>query len=1162
MKEPNQETASDSLQASLISSLLDSIPDLIFYKDLEGVYLGGNPAFIEFVGIPKAEIVGKTDFDLFENEIAVRFRQYDLSVLEAREGRHNEEWVTYPDGRKVLLDTLKTPYWGPDGELIGMLGVSRDITGLKQTEAELRQASERLALATRSGGVGTWDLDVANNRLVWDDQMFRLYGITRETFGGAYEAWQSAVHPDDRQRADERIQMVLRCEVDFDIEFRVRWPDGTIRHIQGLAKAEQDAAGRTVRLIGTNWDITDRKLAQEALCESEANFRTFFETLTDLVLVCSGDGYIQFVNQAADRLLGYPVAELIGKHVLELHPPNKLAEAAKIFAAMMRGERQDCPLPLVRRDGTRIPVETRIWHGKWNGIECMFAICKDLTAEQEAKQRFESLFNSNPCVIALLSLPDGRFVEVNDALLKTLGYSREEVLGRTAGDIDFLGPPEHKRAATERMLRDGCLTDLEIQIRSKDRRLIDGLVSIQVIGSQGQQFAMVVMVDITARKQAEKELETLLKIQRELTRLATEFINIPMDQQDQAINQSLALVGGLVKVDRAYLFAYDFAAGIARNTHEWCAAGIAPRIDAVQAVTISEMPAGVETHRRGELVLIPSVAELPADGGLRQVLEMRGVRSLVTLPLMYGGNCLGFVGFDATREERVWREGEIALLRVLAELFANFEARRNAERENRDLQMSLIESRDAAQAAAHAKSLFLANMSHEIRTPLNAVLGYAQIMQRECRECSNGGRLTAITRGGEHLLELLTDLLELVRTDAHEITLAPCDFDFPQVLEDVRLMFERLPDARGLVLEFSHGPEMPRVIRADSGKVRQILMNLVGNAVKFTDRGGVRVSAAVLPGGHRDGFVVGVEIEDTGGGLGPDEIERIFEIFEQAQPGRKTSKGVGLGLPLSRRYARAMGGEVTVTSQPGVGSRVRFTFQAQAAGSGGSGPEARGEVLRVAPNQPVRHLLVVDDEAENRAMLADLLTAVGFTVETADTAELALARLAEAGGVDLVLMDKWLPGMDGYRAISRLRELPATRELPVVVVTASGAADEPDLAHAAGADGYLAKPVQRDRLLAEIGRLTGVEYVYGEPFAVPNTQPAALESTVLAGVSIEQLRLVAQALKRGDFAAMRGLITELADKHAGLAVRLAALVDDYDYDGLNSLLEAAKGNAL
>jgi CheY-like chemotaxis protein/nitrogen-specific signal transduction histidine kinase len=496
---------------------------------------------------------------------------------------------------------------------------------------------------------------------------------------------------------------------------------------------------------------------------------------------------------------------------------------------------------------------------------------------------------------------------------------------------------------------------------------------------------------------------------------------------------------------------------------------------------------------------------------------------------------------------------------VLAELYSNFEARRIAERQTRELQASLIESRDAAEAAAQAKSLFLANMSHEIRTPLNAVLGYAQIMQRECRDCPNGGRLNAITRSGGHLLELLTDLLELVRSDAHQIALAPCAFDFHQVLADVRLMFMRQPDARCLELEFSHG-QAPRFIRADSGKVRQILVNLVGNAVKFTEHGGVRMTAAVQPGGDANGFVIAVAVEDTGCGIAPDEMERIFEIFEQAQPGRKVSKGVGLGLALSRRYARAMGGDVTVSSRVGGGSRFQFTFHAGAAASVDADPAGRGEVLQAAPNQPIRHLLVVDDEPENSDMLGDLLTSAGFTVEMAETAEQGLDRLARAGGVDLVLMDKRLPGMDGYEAIARLRELPGLRTLPVVVVTASGAADEQDLAFAAGADGYAAKPVKRKRLLQEIGRLVGVKYEYGEPPAAPPPEPAELAPDALARVPITQRELLAQALRRGDVRTLRELIAGLADEHAALADRLGGLVEIYDYDSLNTLLEAAKGD--
>jgi PAS domain S-box-containing protein len=1291
--EMHRNQATSKNQARFLSTLLDAIPDVVFFKDTNGVCQSCNSAFATFIGRTREDIVGRSDTALFGAEMAAAFREADRVVLESGQASKIREWVVGADGQAALFETAKTCILGTDGRPQGLLGISRDVTEERRAEEKLRKLSERLILATRAGGVGTWDWDVVNDRNSWDDQMLRIYGITCEAFGNAYAAWQAALHPDDRERAEEDMRRALSGEMNYDVEFRIRWPNGTIRHIHSVANVERDTAGQPVRVIGTNWDITARVEAEQALHESEANFRTFFETLTDLVLVCRSDGHIQFANQATSHLLGYAADELLGRHVLELHPADTRAEAAAIFTAMLSGERRDSPLPLARRDGSRIPMETRVWHGKWNGTDCLFAICKDLTAEQEAKQRFETLFHNNPCAIVLVSLPDERFVEVNDAFLKALGYSREEMLGRTTGELEIFVDLESQRRASEQLMRDGFLNNVEIQLRRKDGSFIDELYSIELVASRGQQFAMVVMVDITLRKQAEaalnlerdrlagiiqgthvgtwewnvqtgevvfnerwaeivgyslaelapmsistwmrlahpddlarsgellerhfngeaeffehearmrhrdghwiwildrgqvlsrtpegrpllmlgthqditqrkqaeEQIATLLNVQREMTRLATEFINVSMDRQDQAINRSLAMIGQLTKTDRTYLFAYDFAAGTARNTHEWCAEGITPSIDIAQAIPFEFMPEAVVAHRAGELVQIPSVADLPPGSGLRQLLEAGEVRSVVTLPLITDGSCHGFVGFDAVREERVWQEREIALLRVLAELYANFEARRNAERETRDLQTSLIESRDAAQAAAQAKSLFLANMSHEIRTPLNAVLGYAQIMQRECQHCPTGGRLNAISRSGEHLLELLNDLLELVRSDAHQIELAPCDLDFHQVLADVRMMFVRLPDACGLELEFSHRPEVPRFIHADSAKVRQILVNLVGNAVKFTKQGTVRVAAAVLPGGGADGYVIAVAVEDTGCGIAPEEMERIFEIFEQAQPGRKNGKGVGLGLALSRRYARAMGGDVTVDSRAGGGSRFQFTFRARPVANSGADAAGRGEVLQAAPNQPVRHLLVVDDEPENREMLTDLLTAAGFSIETADTAEQALARLAAAGGVDLVLMDKRLPGMDGYQAIARLRELPGGRTLPVVVVTASGAADEQDLAFAAGADGYAAKPVKRKRLLQEIGRLAGVEYEYGEPPAAPPPEPAELAPDALARVPITQRELLAQTLRRGDVQTMRELIAGLADEHAALADRLGGLVEIYDYDSLNTLLEAAKGDPL
>ena len=784
---------------------------------------------------------------------------------------------------------------------------------LQRSQESLRQTTERLTLATRAGGVGIWDADILRDTLVWDDQMFRLYGITQDQFGGTYQAWQGGLHPDDRQRCDAEIQLALQGGRDFDTEFRALWADGTIRHIRGFAMVQRDSSGQAVRMIGTNWDIT-------------------------------------------------------------------------------------------------------------------------------------------------------------------------------------------------------------------------------------------------AQKYAETELARLSVIQRELVALATQFVNVPLELQDAAINKSLATMGRLIAADRAYLFAYDFGRDVMSNTHEWCRAEITPEIDNLQEVPNGMVPDWVNAHQRGELMLIASVAALPRESNLRQMLEPQGIRSLMTLPLMQGDVCLGFVGFDAVRNERIWQDEEVALLRVLAELYAHFEARRAVERETRELQQRLTQARDAAQSSALAKSLFLANMSHEIRTPLNAILGYAQIMESECRCCPTGQRLSAITRSADHLLKLLTDLLELVRNDAHTITLSPVAFDFYQTLDDVRLMFVRHTEAQGLALEFSHEAEVPRWIFADSGKVRQILVNLLGNAVKFTSKGGVRLRTSAITGDGPDAVMIAVDVCDTGSGIDEHELERIFDVFEQAQQGRKSGKGTGLGLPLSRRYAKALGGNVTLTTTSGEGSQFRFTFTARVVNGDDAVLGHSGSVLRLASNQKPCRVLVVDDEPENHEMLSAMLTAVGFGVETASTAHQALLRLRQPGTVDLVLMDKRLPGLDGYEAIGRLRELAGGKELPVLVVTASGFADEKDLALAAGANGYVAKPVRRELLLAEIGRIAGIRYEYQQASAPATTiLTGGLLAAARASISQQQRLLFNRALHAGDIRLLREMIASIDPEHAELAATLGEFANSYDYDGLRCL---------
>jgi signal transduction histidine kinase/DNA-binding response OmpR family regulator len=578
------------------------------------------------------------------------------------------------------------------------------------------------------------------------------------------------------------------------------------------------------------------------------------------------------------------------------------------------------------------------------------------------------------------------------------------------------------------------------------------------------------------------------------------------------------------------------------------------------------IPEWVAAHRRGEWIHIPCVASLPTDSYLWQVLAPQGIRSLITLPLILGAECLGFVGFDAVADERNWREEEVAILRVLAELYAHFEARRAMELETQALQQRLTLARDAAQAAAHAKSLFLANMSHEIRTPLNAILGYAQIMGREClaRACPMVNKLGAITRSGEHLLVLLTDLLELVRSDSNELTLSISPFDFYQALEDVRLIFAKHLASQSLKMDVSCASNVPQFICSDSGKVRQILLNLLGNALKFTENGSIRLSIAVLPGEVADGITLAVDVEDTGCGIRPEEVKHLFELFyTQADQGHKAARGTGLGLPLSQRYARALGGDIVLTrSTPGEGSCFRFTFRTHVADSASVEQKQKGVVSRLAPDQPPCRILVVDDDPANREMLSDMLEAVGGVVETASSAAIALHRLRQHEELDLVLMDKRMPEMDGYEAIRHMRAIPGCEKLSVFVVTASGLADEHELALAAGADGYISKPIHREKLLEEISRVTGIQYEY-EPsssgISVENEFPV-LDAEALLRLPAEIRYLIKQALKRGDIQQLRDLVETIALDQIGIANGIRILVNAYDYGRLRNLIESAERN--
>ena len=392
----------------------------------------------------------------------------------------------------------------------------------------------------------------------------------------------------------------------------------------------------------------------------------------------------------------------------------------------------------------------------------------------------------------------------------------------------------------------------------------------------------------------------------------------------------------------------------------------------------------------------------------------------------------------------------------------------------KQIEEALRDSMRAANAATVAKGRFLAHMSHEIRTPLNAVLGYAQLLQTDGElQGAQRRKVNAIRSSGDHLLGLLNDILEMSRLEAGRTTLSREPFDLYTLIDGLRSMFTELASQRGIQLVVEVSPTLARGLLGDAGKIRQVLINLLGNALKFTPHGTVSLRMSSRAMGP-DECEVSAEVEDTGPGISAEDQAMIFTPFGQAEAGRQKS-GTGLGLSISRSFANLMGGDITVTSEAGKGATFRFTFTAAVAEANAAVPaESRDRSMRLDDAETRRKVLVVDDVASNRELLEEQLTRAGFLVRLAESGEKALEMHA-SWEPDLVLMDLHMPGMGGLSAIRHLREVES--RATIVVTTAAAGGSTKREAEEAGANGLVNKPYRESELFDTIARTLGTKFI-------------------------------------------------------------------------------------
>ena len=473
--------------------------------------------------------------------------------------------------------------------------------------------------------------------------------------------------------------------------------------------------------------------------------------------------------------------------------------------------------------------------------------------------------------------------------------------------------------------------------------------------------------------------------------------------------------------------------------------------------------------------------------------------------------------------------------------------------------------RQVSEQASKAKSTFLANMSHEIRTPMNAVLGCAQLLLNDQSFSTRQAELLRIIeRSGDHLLDMINDILDISMIEAGRVVLKEEVFDVEDLLQDMKAVFSMSAEGKGLRFFLDYEENLPQYILADGGKLRQVLVNLLGNAIKYTKKGGVvlrvRTDCKPVQSGENLGDMqhcsLLFEVEDSGSGISEEVLDKLFSPFEQPVGGVKPG-GTGLGLPISSKLVQLMGTRLSVESKVGIGSCFFFRLPVQAQLSK---KECRLEKVDTRPvvglelgSEPFC-ILVVDDSDANRILLRRILEMAGFTVVEAGNGQEAIDSFEQCSP-QAVLMDIQMPVMDGLEATRRLKATEKGRAVPFIAITGNAFDEDQKKGMAIGMAAYLCKPFRAEELLRMLSGCLDLRPLFQETAPSPSPRAQGVTAEMLAILPRDLLASLRQAVAEGDTACLRELIARVQEKDAGAAVGLQSLADRYDYQQLDALLK-------
>lgn len=1044
---------------------------------------------------------------------------------------HCEYRVVGPDGQIRWVTSRGELQWDDQGCPIRMLGASVDITERKQVEEALQLSEARYlqVINTQTEMVHRCRPDFI---VTFANQAFSVV-VGRPVEDLVGRNLFELVLPEEQERVQAHFLRLTPEQPLRVIEEQSVLPDGRICWRQWTDQALFDEQGQLLEYQCVGHDITERRLAEEALRLSEARYRQVINTQTEFVLRLGPDYHITFTNQAFSTLTGLSVDQLVGRNLMEVILLEKQEQVRGKLLSLTPEQPLGISEEQIMAQGGELRwlqwTDQALFDEEGTLLEYQ-SVGHDITERRLAEEalrasetKFRNLFENSQVGIFRSGLESGELLDANQRLLDMFGYdSAEQVIRHLFARETYVVDQQRQHLLALLEEREEA-SSLEIKLKRRDGSNLWVLLSARL--NEEEACVEGILTDITERKLQEEALR--LMVEETSTEMGREFFRACVQYMAEVLQVPYALVASFADENQSWIQVLAF----------WQRGASIQNVEYHLPLSLSH-PDTQADHLRHLFNTHPDLVHL-------------GVTSCVSSPLIGSqGRPLGVLAvLDTKPFDPQTKTG------LILKIFA---ARAEAELERSRVEADLRRAKETAELANKAKSTFLANMSHELRTPMNAILGYSQLMARDpdltpkLRES-----LGVINRSGEHLLNLINTVLELSKIEAGRMALQVEPFNLHQLLQTVQELFRPRIEAKGLHLLLEIAEEVPLFISTDQSKLRQVLINLLGNAVKFTHVGQIAIRVAYempLEDEHR----LMVEVEDTGEGIAPGEMEALFQPFMQTQSGSR-NEGTGLGLSISRQFIQLMGGEIEVSSQPGQGSTFAFDIEVEL-----SDPEdvprqpSYRRVIGLAPHQPLCRILVVDDLAENRDLLTDLLSSVGFETLTADHG-LEAIEAWEMWRPHLIWMDMRMPVMDGYEATRRIKASPQGGSTVIIALTASSFEHERARVLEAGCDDFVPKPFREEMIFERISTHLGVKYLYEdgglktermEARATPPLQPEDLQ--IMTPDWIEALQEAASQLDRDR---VLTLVEQIPEPHQDLAEGLREWVSGFRFDRILDLAE-------